>query len=108
MKVILKNDLFTPFGRFKKTEYAKFPDELPDEVRPHLPKTAVIVEDAKDPLPVPKRLPVGDDSEEDDVPKRLPVGDDSEEDDVPEPVTMTEMHKASKGVSALEHFSKKK
>ena len=93
MKVILKNDLFTPFGRFKKTEYAKFPDELPDEVRPHLPKTAVIVEDAKDPLPVPKRLP---------------VGDDSEEDDVPEPVTMTEMHKASKGVSALEHFSKKK
>ena len=93
MKVILKNDLFTPFGRFKKTEYAKFPDELPDEVRPHLPKTAVIVEDAKDPLPVPKRLP---------------VGDDSKEDDVPEPVTMTEMHKASKGVSALEHFSKKK
>lgn len=93
MKVILKNDLFTPFGRFKKTEYAKFPDELPDEVRPHLPKTAVIVEDAKDPLPVPKRLP---------------VGDDSEEDDVPEPVTMTEMHKASKGVSALEHYSKKK
>ena len=93
MKVILKNDLFTPFGRFKKTEFAKFPDELPDEVRPHLPKTAVIVEDAKDPLPVPKRLP---------------VGDDSEEDDVPEPVTMTEMHKASKGVSALEHYSKKK
>lgn len=93
MKVILKNDLFTPFGRFKKTQYAKFPDELPDEVRPHLPKTAVIVEDAKDPLPVPKRLP---------------VGDDSEEDDVPEPVTMTEMHKASKGVSALEHYSKKK
>ena len=94
MKVILKNDLFTPFGRFKKTQYAKFPDELPDEVRPHLPKTAVIVEDAKDPLPVPKRLPVEDDFEEDD--------------DVPEPVTMTEMHKASKGVSALEHFSKKK
>ena len=93
MKVILKNDLFTPFGRFKKTEYAKFPDELPDEVRPHLPKTAVVVEDAKDPLPVPKRLP---------------VEDDSEEDDAPEPTTMTEMHKASKGVSALDHYSKKK
>lgn len=93
MKVILKSDLFTPIGRFKKTEYAKFPDELPDEVRPHLPKTAVIVEDAKDPLPVPKRLP---------------VEDDSKEDDAQEPATMTEMHKASKGVSALDHYSKKK
>lgn len=93
MKVILKNDLFTPFGRFKKTEFAKYPSELPDEVRPHLPKTAVIVEDAKDPLPVPKRLL---------------VEENPEEYDVPQPVTMTEMHKASKGVSALEHYSKKK
>ena len=93
MKVILKSDLFTPIGRFKKTEFAKYPSELPDEVRPHLPKTAVIVEDAKDPLPVPKRPA---------------VEEDPEQDDVPEPVTMTEMHKASKGVSALEHYSKKK
>ena len=93
MKVILKNDLFTPIGRFKKTEFAKYPSELPDEVRPHLPKTAIIVEDAKDPLPVPKRLL---------------IEENSEEDDVPQPVTMTEMHKASKGVSALEHYSKKK
>lgn len=93
MKVILKNDLFTPFGRFKKTEYARFPDELPDEVRPHLPKTAIVVEDTKDPLPVPARS----------YPRLSP-----DEDDVPQPVTMTEMHKASKGVSALEHYSKKK
>ncbi len=93
MKVILKSDLFTPIGRFKKTEFAKYPSELPDEVRPHLPKTAIIVEGEKDPLPVPKR-PL--------------IKENPEEEDVSQPVTMTEMHKASKGVSALEHYSKKK
>lgn len=84
MKVILKSDLFTPFGRFKKTENSRYPSELPEEVRPHLPKTAIVVEEKKgEPLPVPARPE-------------------------PEPTTFTEINKASKGVTALEHFTKKK
>lgn len=88
MKVILKSDLFTPFGRFKKTENSRYPSELPEEVRPHLPKTAIVVEENKrEPLPVPAR---------------------PEPEPEPEPTTFTEINKASKGVTALEHFTKKK
>lgn len=98
MKVILKSDLFTPMGRFRKTENSRYPTELPDDVLPHLPKTATVVEEPKsDPLPVPKR------KEFDDAPGEL---DDATE--TVEPATLTEINKTSKGVSALEHFSKKK
>ena len=89
MKVILKSDLFTPIGRFKKTENSRFPSELPDEVRPHLPRTAIVIEDEPSGLPIPKR------------------GVTAPE-DAPEPTTITEMAKLGKGVTALEHYSKKK
>ena len=90
MKVILKSDLFTPFGRFKRTENSRFPSELPDEVRPHVPRTAIVIEDEPSGLPIPKR------------------GVTAPEEDAPEPVTITEVAKLGKGVTALEHYSKKK
>lgn len=84
MKVILKSSLFTPLGRFKKTQNQRYPDELPDEVRPHLPSSAVIVEEGKhDPLPVPS-----------------PHEN--------EPVTLSEFSKQSAGTSALAYHTKPK
>ena len=44
MLVILRRNIYTPFGRFKKSRSAKEPTELPDILRGHLPKDAVIVE----------------------------------------------------------------
>ena len=84
MKVILKSNLFTPVGRFKKTPDARYPSELPDEVRPYLPKTAVVIEEGKhDPLPVPS-----------------PHEN--------EPVTLSEFSKQSAGTSALAYHTKPK
>ena len=82
MKVILANDLFTPIGRFEKTPSIHFPSELPDEVRPHLPKTAIIIGDdaVTEPLPAPKR----------------------------EMARLSELAKAGTGVTVLEQLSKKK
>lgn len=55
MKVVLKGNLFTPIGRFRKTLDARYPDTLPDEVRPFLPKSAVVIEDAaEDNSPTPE------------------------------------------------------
>lgn len=41
MQVILKNDWFNSFGRFKKSSA---PQELPDSLKEALPSTAVIIE----------------------------------------------------------------
>lgn len=44
--VVLKMPLFTPIGYFPKTEDARNPSVLPEEVRKYLPKSAKIVEGA--------------------------------------------------------------
>ena len=48
MKVLLKRNWFTPFGRFKKSVTKKGPPvEIPDDLRGRLPSDAEIVDDAK-------------------------------------------------------------
>lgn len=45
-RAVLKMPLFTPIGYFPKTEDFRNPSVLPEELRPFLPKSAKIIEDA--------------------------------------------------------------
>ena len=81
--VVLKMPLFTPIGYFPKTEDARNPSVLPEEVRKYLPESAKIIEGAI--APAEARF----------------TGD-------PEPETLSAISRASKGRGLKNIFAESK